>query len=178
MKASREFKLGFTIIEVTLVLAIAGLIFLMVFVALPALQRSQRDTQRKNDIARLMSAINSYKSNNRGKILWRVGVTASGDSLANKYLNKDKGEWIDPTGKTYNISVNNASVMTGNGIEGWGHPGYHHYYRRADGHEKSNFIFIFIGYKCRGANVTRDTNDNGYTIQYALESGDSVCIDD
>ena len=65
MKASREFKLGFTIIEVTLVLAIAGLIFLMVFVALPALQRSQRDTQRKNDIARLMSAINSYKSNNR-----------------------------------------------------------------------------------------------------------------
>ena len=38
---------GFTIIEVVLVLAIAGLIFLMVFVALPALQRSQRDTQRK-----------------------------------------------------------------------------------------------------------------------------------
>ena len=78
MKASREFKLGFTIIEVTLVLAIAGLIFLMVFVALPALQRSQRDTQRKNDIARLMSAINSYKSNNRentlegwGYSLWR-----------------------------------------------------------------------------------------------------------
>ncbi|MCL2869540.1 prepilin-type N-terminal cleavage/methylation domain-containing protein, partial [Candidatus Saccharibacteria bacterium] len=32
---------GFTIIEVVLVLAIAGLIFLMVFIALPALQRSQ-----------------------------------------------------------------------------------------------------------------------------------------
>ena len=43
---------GFTIIEVVLVLAIAGLIFLMVFLALPALQRSQRDTQRKNDMAR------------------------------------------------------------------------------------------------------------------------------
>jgi prepilin-type N-terminal cleavage/methylation domain-containing protein len=35
---------GFTIIEVVLVLAIAGLIFLIVFLALPALQRSQRDT--------------------------------------------------------------------------------------------------------------------------------------
>ena len=35
---------GFTIIEVVLVLAIAGLIFLMVFIALPVLQRSQRDT--------------------------------------------------------------------------------------------------------------------------------------
>ena len=37
---------GFTIIEVVLVLAIAGLIFLMVFIALPALQSSQRDTAR------------------------------------------------------------------------------------------------------------------------------------
>ena len=36
-------KKGFTIIEVVLVLAIAGLIFLMVFIALPALQRSQRN---------------------------------------------------------------------------------------------------------------------------------------
>ena len=40
-----ENKKGFTIIEVVLVLAIAGLIFLMVFLALPALQRSQRDSQ-------------------------------------------------------------------------------------------------------------------------------------
>ena len=38
---------GFTIIEVVLVLAIAALIFLMVFVALPALQASQRDSARK-----------------------------------------------------------------------------------------------------------------------------------
>ncbi len=38
---------GFTIIEVVLVLAIAALIFLMVFIALPALQRNQRDTARK-----------------------------------------------------------------------------------------------------------------------------------
>lgn len=43
-------KNGFTIIEVVLVLAVAGLIFLMVFLALPALQRSQRDTQRKSEI--------------------------------------------------------------------------------------------------------------------------------
>ena len=42
---------GFTIIEVVLVLAIAALIFLMIFIALPALQRSQRDTARKNDVS-------------------------------------------------------------------------------------------------------------------------------
>ena len=34
---NKQTKKGFTIIEVVLVLAIAGLIFLMVFIALPAL---------------------------------------------------------------------------------------------------------------------------------------------
>lgn len=52
-------KKGFTIIEVVLVLAIAGLIFLMVFLALPVLQRSQRDTQRKQDIAMVVTALHN-----------------------------------------------------------------------------------------------------------------------
>ncbi len=60
-------KKGFTIIEVVLVLAIAGLIFLMVFIALPALQRSQRNTQREDDIARFLTAVNDYQTNNSGK---------------------------------------------------------------------------------------------------------------
>lgn len=59
---------GFTIIEVVLVLAIAGLIFLMVFVALPALQSGQRDTARKQDVGNVGTAINNYSSANRGKI--------------------------------------------------------------------------------------------------------------
>jgi prepilin-type N-terminal cleavage/methylation domain-containing protein len=42
-----KFKQGFTIIEVVLVLAIAGLIFLAIFITLPALQRAQRDQARK-----------------------------------------------------------------------------------------------------------------------------------
>ena len=50
MKQHQAKQEGFTIIEVMLVLAIAALIFLMVFVALPALQRGQRDTARKNDV--------------------------------------------------------------------------------------------------------------------------------
>ena len=61
-------KKGFTIIEVVLVLAIAGLIFLMVFIALPALQRSQRNTQREDDIARVLTAVNSFQTNNSGKV--------------------------------------------------------------------------------------------------------------
>lgn len=57
---------GFTIIEVVLVLAIAGLIFLMVFIALPALQAGQRDTARKNDASIVSTAVTNYISTNRG----------------------------------------------------------------------------------------------------------------
>lgn len=70
---------GFTIIEVVLVLAIAALIFLMVFIALPALQSSQRDTARKNDVSIVASAVNTWSSNNRGKAL----STLTGTSLQN-----------------------------------------------------------------------------------------------
>ncbi len=65
-KANTNSKKGFTIIEVVLVLAIAGLIFLMVFVALPALQRSQRDTARRNDLARVDTSLVQYQTNNQG----------------------------------------------------------------------------------------------------------------
>ena len=64
---------GFTIIEVILVLAIAGLIFLMVFIALPALQRSQRDTQRRNDMARVATALTQYQANNGGELPYTRG---------------------------------------------------------------------------------------------------------
>ena len=59
---------GFTIIEVALVLAIAGLIFLVVFLALPALQRGQRDTARRQDAGRIVSAMQSCLADNQGSL--------------------------------------------------------------------------------------------------------------
>lgn len=59
---------GFSIIEVVLVLAIAGLIFLMVFIALPALQRSQRDSARQQEVGTVVSAIGTYGSANNGRL--------------------------------------------------------------------------------------------------------------
>ena len=63
-------KSAFTIIEVVLVLGIAGLIFLAVFIAVPALQRSQRDTKRMEDMARVVAAVSSYVGNNSGNSPW------------------------------------------------------------------------------------------------------------
>lgn len=57
---------GFTIIEVMIVLAIAGLIMLVVFLAVPALQRSSRNTTIKNDATALAAGIAEYSSNNDG----------------------------------------------------------------------------------------------------------------
>ncbi len=68
---------GFTIIEVVLVLAIAGLIFLMVFVALPALNAGQRDTARKNDASTILAAVNTYISGNRGAFPTQVQLTGT-----------------------------------------------------------------------------------------------------
>ena len=90
---------GFTIIEVVLVLAIAGLIFLMVFIALPALQRAQRDTQRKNDLSRAVTALTSYTSNNRGAL--PTDTAAGWNAFTTSYLRVGGDMFADPTGANY-----------------------------------------------------------------------------
>ncbi len=57
---------GFTIIEVLIVLAIAGLILLIVFLAVPALQRNSRNTQRRTEAARLLAVTSEFVNNNGG----------------------------------------------------------------------------------------------------------------
>lgn len=98
---------GFTIIEVVLVLAIAGLIFLMVFIALPALQRSQRDTQRKNDLSRLQTALTSYQSNNRGALPSGTSgsETTTWPSFVTRYIRTAGDTFTDPTGEDYIVST-------------------------------------------------------------------------
>jgi prepilin-type N-terminal cleavage/methylation domain-containing protein len=58
---------GFTIIEVLIVLAIAGLIMLIVFLAVPALQRNARNTQRNNDASLVAAAVNECLANRNGR---------------------------------------------------------------------------------------------------------------
>ncbi len=101
---NRQKKSGFTIIEVVLVLAIAGLIFLMVFIALPALQRNTRDAQRKSDLGRVKTALTNYMSSNRGNIPDR-------DTLSNfqsKYL-VPTSEYTDPLGDQYTFKYDQSS---------------------------------------------------------------------
>ncbi len=128
-------KKGFTIIEVVLVLAIAGLIFLMVFVALPALQRSQRDTQRRNDMSRVDTALVQYQTNHTtgsnitslpGAGRWAGNTVFPTSScpgntactFVREYMNSGSGttndnEFIDPDGTPYGMVItDNWSIPT------------------------------------------------------------------
>lgn len=87
---------GFTIIEVMIVLAIAGLILLIVFLAVPALQRNSRNTTMKNDASAFGGAFTEYASNNDGKQPTTVTqngsvVTLSGGSGTNEAEAKVNG---------------------------------------------------------------------------------------
>jgi len=57
---------GFTLIEIVLVLAIAGLLLVIVFLAVSGAQKSRRDTQRKTDLGRVAATLENYASNNNG----------------------------------------------------------------------------------------------------------------
>ena len=88
-------KKGFTIIEVVLVLAIAGLIFLMVFIALPNLQRTRADSQRRQDVSRLSTALVNFISSNSQL------PGGTGDNATIYCVTKSLGDNLDcPNGTT------------------------------------------------------------------------------
>ena len=115
---------GFTIIEVVLVLAIAGLIFLMVFLALPALQRSQKDTQRRDQLSMLVTQITQYQANNRNRLPSGTGVVLGSTDGASKVTGSADG-WVtfyknyllaqndvfeDPNGNPYNLQIEDCGT--------------------------------------------------------------------
>jgi prepilin-type N-terminal cleavage/methylation domain-containing protein len=59
-------KQGFTLIEIVIVLAIAALIMVIVFFAVAGAQRTRKDQQRKDLVARVVSQLENYASNNAG----------------------------------------------------------------------------------------------------------------
>ncbi|MBS7346551.1 MAG: type II secretion system protein, partial [Candidatus Sacchiramonaceae bacterium] len=154
---------GFTIIEVVLVLAIAGLIFLMVFIALPALQRSQRDAQRKNDISRIKSALESYKSNNRGRL---PSDTQIYTEFSGPYLVDLDGGFNDPDGSRYVISP----IEIGRNVNSY-------YTHRDVSGEMMRQVFFVRNARC--ANGTTETygGSNNFSILIRLEGGGNYCID-
>ena len=159
-------KPAFTIIEVVLVLAIAGLIFLMVFIALPALQRNQRDTQRKNDMARLKTALDNYKANNRGQI------PNNGQYKPNfipTYLRNNGEQFNDPSGEEYRTS-SGATGSDGKPVSAVGYI--------IPSTTNTHTIVLSAHRKCAAdGSFAANPGMNNYAFQIRLENGGVYCLD-
>lgn len=199
---NKQAKKGFTIIEVVLVLAIAGLIFLMVFIALPALQRSQRNTRRRQDMARILSALNDYQANNNGQMpcqtpfdgnrclsetkqlpnfieRYVVGEKLATSTRGNTAVAIDEDgncyeSFCDPDGSTYAMTAFTWNSVTETYFE-W-QPGTYNYTTAQNRKE----IMLALSAKCDEENegrILRTKGKSEVAIMYILEGGAVYCGD-
>ena len=152
---------GFTIIEVMIVLAIAGLIMLIVFLAVPNLQRSSRNTQRKNDAAAIAGAVANFISNNGGSLPDSAGTDSSDpntvDFCAGASCPSATGNF--ETAKLgYYVPAN---VTLGSSA--------------APANQTKDTVYVDKGYSCNSSNTgIGAASSRTAAILYAVESGSGV----
>lgn len=161
LKQLKKNNKGFTIIEVMIVLAIAGLIILVVLLAIPALQRNGRNTAMKSDASAIAGGIGEFASNNDGAI-----PTAAQSSCTTGSVTLSATGKTDSTpkvqGATKVTCVSSGSAVTPN-------PGE---------------ITVVFGYKCpatvSGTSVTPVVSARSTAIIYANETNganQAKCLD-
>ena len=73
--------------------------------ALPALKRSQRDMQRKSDIARLKAAYQHCKANNKGGVNLSAGnYVENFNNFMSTYMYANGEDFKDPSGADYHFA--------------------------------------------------------------------------
>ncbi len=122
MKKSQK---GFTIIAVALVLVIGALIFLVVFLAVPALQRNQRNDARHRDVSNIVTAVSSWAANNtQSNLATKAGTenqvdgttgTGKQDSALGKYLDSVSSNTEEVVVKQYN-EANDTEAPDADGV--------------------------------------------------------------
>jgi prepilin-type N-terminal cleavage/methylation domain-containing protein len=128
---------GFTLVEVVIVLAIASLLFGVVFMAVAGAQKARRDDTRKHDLDRLAGQLEVYASNNEGRYPLANGNPSDGftGAFENEYL---PSNFQDPlAGATYDLNAtvapacnHNANMnANGPGSIGYAVPGNGHAFR-------------------------------------------------
>ena len=183
-------KKGFTIIEVVLVLAIAGLIFLMVFIALPALQSSQRNTQRENDLDRILTSVTEYSTNNSGRLPFTITSTGGTGTLDSKFVRR----YVDQTCPDANdyTQVQGEDACTGDQFRDPDGNNYH--FKIYDGsglntdddapglaetfEDSEHAITAVVGVMCgtREGTVTAGTGSRQVALYMVMEGGGIACV--
>ena len=162
VRASRP--AGFTIIETLVVLAIAGVIFLIVFQAIPALERSGRNNQRRQDIQTILEAVSHYELNHSGDI------PGSGSNFlqyyALTYYDATSVKYLPPDAATtagVNVYADAANTPTNAGPE-----------------TSVETVDVYNYQKCDATNIGQATSAgagyNDFVALFSLESGNNVPV--
>lgn len=149
---------GFTIIEVLIVLAIAGLILLVVFLAVPALQRNNRNTQRDNDVANILGGLSEYVNNNSGRL--PATTEFSGDATTLTIGSSSSNQVEVNLG--YYDGGNDVSAASGD----------------ASNTADENSLIVVLGARCGSGQSEHDAVEGpsrGYVILYEKEVDASQC---
>lgn len=177
-------------IEVVLVLAIAGLIFLMVFIALPQIQRSQRDAERKDEIMLFIEAVKKFQTNNRGVLPDEVVAGLSledpyvvpgrpSDSERNTVLKDRDSSWnafyydyldeqfADPDGDNYQIEP-----VTCDGSGATLKQGERCNY---DDPDMDYTLHVFTQAECVEDHAVKSSNPRDFAVVYRTESSGVFC---
>lgn len=168
MKETMRNRPGFTIIEVLIVLSIAGLIMAIVFIAFPQLQRSSRDNQRQNILSRMKSEMESYASNNQGTYPFNncgSGTSGCWGDFYTRYINSGSSSFVNDKDPTTGVSVFGTSPASA----------YPAQYSTGVPLPSSGVAKIIYGAKCQGETVTSSGSSSGSapvtTRNYAMIIG-------
>ncbi len=191
---------GFTMIEILLVFAIGGMIFAMVFLALPGLMANRRDSERRDDVMLLINRLKNFQANNnRGALpsVPSVDIMFDGDGNIIESGNGGAGEWIefykdymgdnflDPDGQKYKLEVLKCNVDENIGGTGVGSACL---YDKSDtttgvsdiistdGFAANDYtMHVVIQAKCDGTNAVKSNNNRNVAVVYRLEQADVFC---
>jgi len=154
-KIKQQKQEGFTIIEVMIVLAIAGLIMLVVFMAVPALNRSSHNTQRKNDVSSFLGAVQEFTNNNGG-----TGPASSAD-VATVVSNFKPGFYTTTTNYYYTTTPPTVPLDIGSGAG-------------SSSIVTTENVILVKGAKCtsvQAAPTTDGATARSYAVVFAVEGG-------
>ena len=147
---------GFTIIEVMIVLAIAGLILVVVLVAVPQLQRNQRNEARRSIVARVVTEVNTFSGNNNGRI-----PTSAAD--LGRIQDQISGINIEDPSTGVNMTLEEGTAAAG--------------FIELDDAEGEDLAVLYYqdGVQCNGEQL-EDGSARSFALYTVLEGGSVVCL--
>ena len=179
---------GFTMIEAILVLAIGGLIFSLVFLALPGVFANARDGERRDDVLLTVNKLKNFQANNNRGALPTDKITTSGLYIngsgitfgattgvtwADFYKGFFDDSYTDPQGTRYNWQVVNCeSSGTGTECKNSKLTNF-----MSSAFDKNNFTMYFVvGATCNGDTAISTPNTRMVSVLYKLERGGTYCV--